>query len=634
MRSLIVARTSGGAESAARFAVGDSLSIVADPLDGASSEQIASSEADLFIIECETNQLQWLRPAMEAIARAAGPGSQILLLFAQDSSDSIEGPVVDAIRGWTIEGATVTGDLVALHATRTTEDVDAAKTLESFRGAQQVAALLRFVANPSRSDYSEFDYESSLAMSNLAQVPRLKADIRALEQQVADSERKLQSRGAAVSRPATDDAAGSNDRADTSGGQNLANNDEKPSSQSRQWKLGILAFAVILTLAAGWAVGDWLDAGVAGFLAVIAVAAVGALAVDVRRRFIGMNRWIRQNAARSQRQLQIQESTSKRLDGVSRAMATSAEMRRAAEDRRRVAEETSAEVRRVAEDVRRVAEEISAEVRRTEEAADERTERQRDATLKGLADAVGRLDGLAASSDAGFSSLRNSIASKGDIARLVRAELLIAYNQLESNMRLRDIVDVTGFTPPLRGWAASPDVIAFLVSEMRRSRPRLVVECGSGASTVWLAMAARSSGLDTQIVALEHDPVFADATSQLLEECGVDQVAEVRLAPLSEVTLGDFTGYWYAPSALEGLADIGLVFVDGPPQSVGEFSRYPALPMMSSKLAPRATVVLDDLVRDEEKRIAERWLTEFPNAAQTVLSVEKGAAVIRFASGG
>lgn len=600
MRSLIVARTTAGAESAARLVIDDSLSIVADLLDDATRERIVTYGADVFIIECDTRQVQWLKVAMETVVRAAVPASRILLVLAPGSDDGIEESVVDGLRGWVIDGATAMGEVVALHATRTNKDANATTIVESLRGAQQIAAMLRFVAHPSDNDLPEFEYESSLAMSYLAQVPRLKSDIRTLEQQVADARKDLQSRGSRAPRPATTRAGGFADDASRSSDRTHSN-DAQPSGLARQWKLGIAALAATLAIVAAWAVAYWLDAGIVGFLTVIAVAAVGGLAIDVRRRFIGLNRGVRQNAASLQRQLRLEQSTSSKVDGISKAMATSADL---------------------------------AAVAAVAQTHDERTKRQAETTLTRVAEAVDRMDRLAVSTDAGFSSLHNSIASKGDVARLVRAELLIAYNQIESNIRLRDVVDVTGFTPPMRGWAASPDVIALLVDEMRRTRPRLVVECGSGASTAWLAMAARSMGLDTRIIALEHDPVFAAATSQLLDDCGVDDIAEVRLAPLREITLGDFVGPWYETKALEDLEDICLVFVDGPPGSVGELSRYPALPVMSSKLSANATVVLDDLVRDEEKRTAERWQAEFPDAEQTVVSVEKGAAVLRFSSDG
>ena len=63
--------------------------------------------------------------------------------------------------------------------------------------------------------------------------------------------------------------------------------------------------------------------------------------------------------------------------------------------------------------------------------------------------------------------------------------------------------------PSTRGWAASPDLLLVLVDLMITERPSLVVECGSGASTLWLALAMRRFKIDGRIVALDHDPVSA-----------------------------------------------------------------------------------------------------------------------------
>src|SRR3712207_1794767 len=48
--------------------------------------------------------------------------------------------------------------------------------------------------------------------------------------------------------------------------------------------------------------------------------------------------------------------------------------------------------------------------------------------------------------------------------------------------------------PPTRGWAASPDILLQLTQHARETHPNVVVECGSGASTVVLARCAELNG--------------------------------------------------------------------------------------------------------------------------------------------
>lgn len=209
------------------------------------------------------------------------------------------------------------------------------------------------------------------------------------------------------------------------------------------------------------------------------------------------------------------------------------------------------------------------------------------------------------------------------------AEIATMYRQLEALQRLRDLAPVTGPTPPLRGWAASPDVLVWLVTELRRLRPRFVLECGSGASTVWLSIAVRAMQLETRIVAFEHDSRFAAETVRFLDDNGLGDVAEVRIAELEPITIGDYTGTWYAADVATGVHDVGLVFVDGPPGATDEAVRYPALPILLPALAPTATVVLDDTIREEERDIARRWAAEFPEFVLEFAAFEKGAAVLR-----
>src|SRR3990170_4022847 len=104
--------------------------------------------------------------------------------------------------------------------------------------------------------------------------------------------------------------------------------------------------------------------------------------------------------------------------------------------------------------------------------------------------------------DASFDArLESQVASSARSANDVhRREMRTLYAQVEAMLQLRDVVNVTGPTPPLRGWAASPDVLKLLVDEVVERRPTTIVECGSGASTVWLAMAIRTLGLSTRIV--------------------------------------------------------------------------------------------------------------------------------------
>ncbi|RIQ20885.1 class I SAM-dependent methyltransferase [Jiangella rhizosphaerae] len=164
--------------------------------------------------------------------------------------------------------------------------------------------------------------------------------------------------------------------------------------------------------------------------------------------------------------------------------------------------------------------------------------------------------------------------------------------------------------PAFGGFAASPRTVLRLASLVRRlPSDALIVECGSGSSTVWLALACRRAGKG-RVVALEHHELYAGRTREALARHGLEDVAEVRVAPLEPVTVGGEKHDWYAAPQWTDLRGIDLLFVDGPPGSVGPRSRYPAFPLLATALDDGAIVALDDAQRQDEADIAADWLAE------------------------
>jgi predicted O-methyltransferase YrrM len=211
----------------------------------------------------------------------------------------------------------------------------------------------------------------------------------------------------------------------------------------------------------------------------------------------------------------------------------------------------------------------------------------------------------------------------------VAQELKHTFHQLEALQNLNAMLPADRLLPATRGWAASPDLIAVLVDLAVTKRAALVVECGSGASTLWFALAMRQFKIDGRIIALDHDPVFAGKTRAFLARHDVADLAEVRDAPLESFSLGGETYSWYARRAWEDLTGIDLLFVDGPPAATGHQARYPALPLLSGSLSPTATIVLDDLVVPDMQKVLRLWLDAHPDFDAEILPLEKQAAVLR-----
>jgi predicted O-methyltransferase YrrM len=156
--------------------------------------------------------------------------------------------------------------------------------------------------------------------------------------------------------------------------------------------------------------------------------------------------------------------------------------------------------------------------------------------------------------------------------------------------------------------AMTPAGLAAVCAEVTGRQCRRIVECGSGFSTLVLARFLHTRG--GRLVSLEHDQTWATRVRGELAAAGLAEIARVVLAPLEPHPLTCEGLRWYAQRALRSLPQrIDLLLVDGPPAFEPEFelSRYPALPVLVERLAPDATVILDDIDRPGERRTLDGW---------------------------
>lgn len=225
--------------------------------------------------------------------------------------------------------------------------------------------------------------------------------------------------------------------------------------------------------------------------------------------------------------------------------------------------------------------------------------------------------------------LRGTIDTTRRLTAFVEKHLKHTFRQIEASQNLNAILPTDDVMPASRGWAASPDLLLTLVDQLITARPSLVLEAGSGASTLWMALTMRKYGIDGKVIALDHEPAYAAKTRQFLDRHGVADLAEVRDAPLEDFGIGEDTYAWYAKAAWEHLSEIRLVFIDGPPADTGDLARFPALPLLHDALAPDAVLVLDDLIVPDMQETLQRWLGAYPEFTSEALPLEKQAAILR-----
>ncbi|MGQ0480291.1 MAG: class I SAM-dependent methyltransferase [Pseudonocardia sp.] len=199
-----------------------------------------------------------------------------------------------------------------------------------------------------------------------------------------------------------------------------------------------------------------------------------------------------------------------------------------------------------------------------------------------------------------------------------------------------------------------PTGLVAVCNDVVLNRRRRIVELGSGVSTVLLArlLTSQAPTGGFRVAAVEHDPRWAEwVRSQLAREgIGTESSASgtsintessasgtsidtessasgtsigtgvtVVHAPLAAHPLAVGGLAWYEPTALETGLDtalrgdpVDLLLVDGPPawQDGHGLARYPALGALRHRLAPGATVMLDDVERPGEREVLRRWERE------------------------
>jgi len=201
----------------------------------------------------------------------------------------------------------------------------------------------------------------------------------------------------------------------------------------------------------------------------------------------------------------------------------------------------------------------------------------------------------------------------------LKAEVWQSYRQTEAMQQLLSLLKFSAPVPPTRSWAASPDLLLTLAQLVHTHNPKLGVELGSGVSTLVVAKAGAK-----KVISIDHSGEFADKTREILKEHKVRGV-EIRVAQLKAHISGVD---WYDTAVIKDLKRIDLLIVDGPPGSKNPEARMPARAEFIAKLSPKAIIVIDDVNREGERKLAEAFAKALPNHVLTIYPHEKGTAVI------
>lgn len=186
----------------------------------------------------------------------------------------------------------------------------------------------------------------------------------------------------------------------------------------------------------------------------------------------------------------------------------------------------------------------------------------------------------------------------------------------------------------ITSWSVALELGCWLYDTIIKRRPSVIVEYGSGLSTLIMAIALSRAG-GGKLIAVEHDEEYYKKTRDLLKNAGLFDRVELLLCPLVEIEINGASYKWYSltETTLENYvveSEVDLLFVDGPPAATGPNARFPAYHVTKKFLSNDALIVLDDADRADEAAIVNQWIEESNGTlvAQHALSVRHGAVLL------
>jgi hypothetical protein len=285
---------------------------------------------------------------------------------------------------------------------------------------------------------------------------------------------------------------------------------------------------------------------------------------------------------------------------------------------------------------------------------------RRRALVRGLASGIVAAGVVAAASIVGLSTMSAVVPVAIVVATVIGAATLIAASIArvskrververtaatfgerwpEIDERLSEIAAISQLSSvdvpyplPLGGWAFLWDAAVILAQEIAVAQPRVVVELGSGASSLVVGQLLRRLGAG-HVYSLEHDSEFARTTRRHVSAMGLDEWVTIFDAALTDQIVSGEQFRWYTvPDDVQALSRIDVLIVDGPPQSIDYEGtpRYPALPVFAGKLGPGSIVFVDDGIRAAEKRMLTRWEAEQPHWTRQKTSTRRRLNILRW----
>jgi len=199
----------------------------------------------------------------------------------------------------------------------------------------------------------------------------------------------------------------------------------------------------------------------------------------------------------------------------------------------------------------------------------------------------------------------------------------LIYTQHEAWLNLSRELDFALPLPFTRGWAASPDFLQIIVNEIIEKKPSLIVECGSGISSLIIGYALKEVGKG-RLISMEENEAYQEKTKEMIHGHGLSEFVEVLFAPLQHEKYKSGSLKWYSLSKVNIDLPIDMLIVDGPKLMA---NRPLALPMLDKYMAKKSIIIVDDTKWKFSKKMIAEWCNSFGYKSFEI-SAEKGAALL------
>ena len=203
-------------------------------------------------------------------------------------------------------------------------------------------------------------------------------------------------------------------------------------------------------------------------------------------------------------------------------------------------------------------------------------------------------------------------------------------NQIEA---MQSIYSTFTFNAPLsatRKMAASPDFLKLVVETIMINKPKLVLELGSGVSSIIASKSLEKNG-NGKLISIDNNDKYAKFTRERLSMENLTDVARVITSELKMQIINEQNYMWYESTFLKEInQNIDLLIIDGPPRIINKNARYPAIPLLKNYFSEKIIILIDDGNRQDDSQTIKKWLFEFDDFISEYIDTEKGAFILKY----